>query len=400
MPYEQVRCRRTINSAPEDVWACLRGFDLNWHPFVVSCSLKPGPDGAVWRDFTTSDGGHLVEQRTYISDADRVLCYTARSGIDGVISYHARIAVIHEGGHSCVTWQADIVAARARLDAIAQGTRVIFEAGLDSLANGLPPLPPPKPPKPLRVAVRRGAIDGTPRLSYLTGDVAHPKGGTLVLCVHGIGGQASNWVEQIEAFGADYTIAAMDLRGYGQSTLGFSPTQIDDYCDDICAMADHFGAKRLVLVGLSLGSWIATSFAMRHRDKLAGLVLAGGCTGMSEADPQVRQSFRDAREAPLSQGQTPADFADAVVQMIAGPNANDDLRARLHDSMSAICVETYRDALNCFCNPLETFDFANITCPVLMMTGADDRLAPPDEIRGVSVRIFEDVTAVSGHADV
>ena len=51
---------------------------------------------------------------------------------------------------------------------------------------------------------------------------------------------------------------------------------------------------------------------MRHSDKLVGLVLAGGCTGMSEADPRERENFRISREVPLTQGQTPADFADAV----------------------------------------------------------------------------------------
>ena len=60
---------------------------------------------------------------------------------------------------------------------------------------------------------------------------------------------------------------------------------MDGYCADILRVAKVLGARRLVLVGLSYGAWIATSFAMRHSDTLAGLVLSGGCTGMSEAGP-------------------------------------------------------------------------------------------------------------------
>jgi pimeloyl-ACP methyl ester carboxylesterase len=57
--------------------------------------------------------------------------------------------------------------------------------------------------------------------------------------------------------------------------------------------------------------------------------------------------------------------------------------------MSAIDAMTYRDALMCFTNPTEKFDFAKISAPVLLMTGEHDRLAPPHEIHGVAERIFD-----------
>ena len=400
MPQERVQCCRKIEAAPQDVWAVIRSFDLTWHPFVTSCSLIAGPKGAVQREFETTDGGRLVEQRTYFSDSDRVLRYTALSGIEGALRYSAQVAVKQEGEACRVTWSADIVAPRARVNAIADGTKAVFEAGLDCLQGRLPDVMPDTRRTSARSDIKRGSMPGTPTLTYLTSAKPHPKAETLVLCLHGIGGQASNWSDQIAAFGADYNIAALNLRGYGGSTLGFSSTQIEDHCEDILKIANQFGAKQLVLVGLSMGSWIATSFAMRHGDMLAGLVLAGGCTGMSEADPQEREAFRVAREAPLLQGQTPADFAQAVVDIIAGPNATDAMRTRLHQSMSDIPSETYRDALNCFCNPPERFAFARLSCPVLMMTGEFDKLAPPEEIRNVSMRIHDAATGSADPADV
>jgi pimeloyl-ACP methyl ester carboxylesterase len=160
-------------------------------------------------------------------------------------------------------------------------------------------------------------------------------------------------------------------------------------CADILRLRSVLGADKLVLVGLSYGAWIATSFAMRHPEMLAGLVLSGGCTGMSEAGPDEREAFRISREVPLNAGQVPADFAPGVVKVLAGPNADDTTRAALLASMSKIPTPTYRDALMCFTNPLERFDFSRLTMPVLMMTGQYDRLAPPDEIRGVAARIHD-----------
>jgi pimeloyl-ACP methyl ester carboxylesterase len=142
-------------------------------------------------------------------------------------------------------------------------------------------------------------------------------------------------------------------------------------------------------VGLSYGSWIATSFAMRHPEMLDALVLSGGCTGMSEAGPDEREAFRISREVPLNAGQVPADFAPAVVKVLAGPEADATAVKALFESMAAIPATTYRDALHCFTNPLERFDFAKLTMPVLMMTGEHDRLAPPSEIRGVAGRIWD-----------
>jgi pimeloyl-ACP methyl ester carboxylesterase len=92
---------------------------------------------------------------------------------------------------------------------------------------------------------------------------------------------------------------------------------------------------------------------------------------------------------PMNAGQTPADFAPAVVKVLASPAASEETRAALQASMAAIPSATYRDALTCFTNPLERFDFSKLTMPVLMMTGEHDRLAPPAEIRGVAARITE-----------
>ena len=92
---------------------------------------------------------------------------------------------------------------------------------------------------------------------------------------------------------------------------------------------------------------------------------------------------------PLNAGQVPADFAPAVVKVLAGPDAPDAVKADLLASMAAIPATTYRDALLCFTNPLERFDFSRLTMPILMMTGEHDRLAPPAEIRAVAGRIWD-----------
>ncbi|MCB1405755.1 MAG: alpha/beta fold hydrolase [Rhodobacteraceae bacterium] len=382
-------------ASPDAVWAVVRDFCAPWHPMMTGCQAETDAQGALIRAFTVAGEDTVYRERlTWVSDSDRSLAYTHLDGIAGADSYDARLTVTPaEEGGSVITWTARIAAASARAEDIAQGTEAVFRAGIAALQT-VPPPPAPPPLPSAEVALETLILDDLPRLA-LTVTPPRPGNadGPLVVFLHGIGGARDNWVPQLRLAGQITRAAALDLRGYGGSSLGLQQTTVDDYCDDILRVAEVLGADRLILVGLSYGSWIATSFAMRHPDRLAGLVVSGGCTGMSEAGPEEREAFRISREVPLNEGQVPADFAPAVVKVLIGPDAGEDTRAALLASMAAIPASTYRDAMRCFCNPLERFDFARLTMPVLLMTGEHDRLAPPDEIRGVAGRILDQAPA-------
>ncbi len=389
MAKDRVQVTGRIAAEPNAVWAVLDDFAAAWHPWVATIRAERDARGALVRAFTVGgEAGLYREQLTYLSGSDRVLAYTHLEGIEGCDRYDARITVTEaEGGDTLVTWSAEVEASGARLQAICDGTRAVFEAGLAALPGVLGRVPKADGPMPAPVPLAPLVFDDLPRLALtVTPDLGD---GRLCLFLHGIGGGRVNWHSQLQAVGGVIRAAALDLRGYGNSSLGPKQSKVDDYCADILRVMEKLGAKRLVLVGLSYGSWIATSFAMRHPELLDGLVLSGGCTGMSEAGPDEREAFRVSREVPLNAGQVPADFAPAVVKVLAGPGASDDVKRALLGSMAAIPAATYRDALVCFTNPLERFDFSRLTMPVLMMTGEFDRLAPPAEIRGVASRIWD-----------
>ena len=130
-----VHCIRTIPVSADAVWQVIGGFDVSWHPGVASCALIRAADSALMRSFTDQSGGTYEERRRYLSDTDRVLCYTLTKGIEGLLDYSARIEVTEKDGDALVSWHARISATSDRLEAIADGTRAIFEAGLDTLAS-------------------------------------------------------------------------------------------------------------------------------------------------------------------------------------------------------------------------------------------------------------------------
>ena len=388
MGRETLHVMATTSASPDALWPTARDFCGAWHPFIATIVQERGEQGALIRRFTAHGEDTIYrEQRTYLSNSDRVIAYTHLEGIKGASRYNARLTLSpRDGGGTALSWTAEIEAPGPRASEIAKGTAPVFEAGIEAILARAGQAAEADPTQTPPLALTDIVLHGTPNLALTH---TAQKGDTLALFLHGIGGGRGNWARQLQQVGHLMTACAMDLRGYGDSTLGFRQSTVDDYCDDILRVMSHFGAKKLVLVGLSYGSWIATSFAMRHPDMLAGLVLSGGCTGMSEAGPQEREAFRVSREVPLNAGQVPADFAPAVVKVIAGPNASDPVRAELLASMSAIPAATYRDALICFTNPLERFEFSRLSMPVLLMTGEHDRLAPPSEIRAVAGRILD-----------
>lgn len=369
------------------VWHVVQDFCAPWHPAIAGMTPESTAQGNLIRRFTVKDDDSVYRERlTYYSDTERTYAYTHLEGIEGVTSYDARLSVVETKSGSTVTMSSELTAPTGRAAEIARGTKEIFDDGTSIIAECASLEPAITPAKLHPADITTQFIDSLPKLAL---SVAGQKTKTLCLFLHGIGGNRTNWHDQLSAAAPYCQAASLDLRGYGQSTLGADQSTIDGYCEDILRIMDVMDVDQLILCGLSYGAWIATSFAMRHPDKLAALVVSGGCTGMSEAGADERDAFRLSREVPMSEGQTPADFAPSVVEVIAGPSASDKDRAALRESMETIPTTTYADALRCFTNPLERFDFAKLDMPVLLMTGEFDKLATPLEIKNVAERIFD-----------
>jgi pimeloyl-ACP methyl ester carboxylesterase len=356
MARRNVHVQRKLPMPAETAWAVLRNFIGKWHPIIAAISKETRIDGKVIRRFTCN-GDDIIyrEQLTYFSNSDRELSYKLLQGIAGAENYHAAIKVTDQ-----IIWTACFDADEPRASEITLATQAIFEMGLDALTIA----------QPQEIA---------PKLK-IRSDIA-------CVFLHGIGGRKENWDMQIPIAAQFMQSFALDLRGYGSADLGNYQSTIDDYCNDILQEMKVRQIDKIILCGLSYGSWIATSFAMRHPDKLLGLALSGGCTGMSEASADVRAQFQSLRAGPLQQGKTPADIAPDILNIIAGPHISAPAKQELYESMAAISTATYLDALHCFTHPTEVFDFSKLTMPVLFITGEFDRLATPAEIRSVAARV-------------
>jgi len=122
--------------------------------------------------------------------------------------------------------------------------------------------------------------------SYRTVDVP-TEGGTLrtglwgdgprlVVAAHGVTGNHTCWWPLARALGPDVTLAGPDLRGRGGSAALPGPSSIATHAADVCALVEHLGAERVVLVGHSMGAFVACAAALRRPDVVHSLILVDG----------------------------------------------------------------------------------------------------------------------------
>jgi pimeloyl-ACP methyl ester carboxylesterase len=98
--------------------------------------------------------------------------------------------------------------------------------------------------------------------------------GVPLVLLHGVGNEAHLWDDFVPAVADHYRVLAFDQRGHGDSD--WDPEARYDaqsMADDLEAVLAVMAIDRFVLVGFSMGGRVAMTFAGRHPERLAGLVI-------------------------------------------------------------------------------------------------------------------------------
>ena len=104
--------------------------------------------------------------------------------------------------------------------------------------------------------------------------------------VHGAMMGRSVWRPQIDALSGRFRCVCVDLPGHGtQRSKAFD---LDTAAAGVVAAIDEAAGGRAVLVGLSLGGYVAMTVAGRHPEKVRGLVIAGSTREPDGREPPRR----------------------------------------------------------------------------------------------------------------
>lgn len=223
--------------------------------------------------------------------------------------------------------------------------------------------------------------------------------GDAIVFIHGFPHHRGLWSAQLGALMDRARCVALDLRGFGESTVA-PPYSVEQYADDVAALLDALKIERAVICGLSMGGYVALAFWRRHRARVRGLVLMDTRAGADASDARERR----AQMIATARDRGSAAVADTMITGMVGkktrekcPEVVDDV----HRMLESAPVDGVIGALGALRDrPDSTATLGTIDVPTLIVVGEDDALTPPGEamllhagIRGSTLEVI----AGAGH---
>jgi pimeloyl-ACP methyl ester carboxylesterase len=104
---------------------------------------------------------------------------------------------------------------------------------------------------------------------------ARPGSPTAAL-VHGLTSTSRAWLPVIGHLPEDMGVIALDVRGRGESWQAPGPYDLKTIAEDIRRALDNFDIDKAIVVGHSMGAWIAALFAAGHPDRARRAILVDG----------------------------------------------------------------------------------------------------------------------------
>ncbi|HEX9036938.1 MAG TPA: alpha/beta fold hydrolase [Ktedonobacterales bacterium] len=108
-------------------------------------------------------------------------------------------------------------------------------------------------------------------------DIAPESARRTLVFLHGFGGRAPQWVNQLRYFARDARVIAPDLRGHGLSDdPAGQPLDMDALVNDLRLVLDALGVTEpFTLLAHSFGGAVAVEFALREPERVGQLALIG-----------------------------------------------------------------------------------------------------------------------------
>ena len=184
------------------------------------------------------------------------------------------------------------------------------------------------------------------------------------------------WEAQIAAWSHRFRIIAPDWRGFGESPPGDDEFIMESCADDLHQLLQYLKVKTIVVLGLSMGGYIAFEFLRKYQDQLCGLILAA-TQPIADSEPSRKARYETAE---LVQKEGTNSLAGKLIPRLLGkttletkPGVVERVRSLIQsNSPQGIAKACY--GLACRRDSSALLD--QIQIPTLVLAGSEDAIVP------------------------
>lgn len=193
-----------------------------------------------------------------------------------------------------------------------------------------------------------------------------------LLLLHAFPLDSTMWEPQVGALSEEVTVVAPDLPGFGSAPSAGPIMSMEAAAAAAAGALEDAGVDRAVVCGLSMGGYVAFALWRRHRERVAGLVLANTRPGADDDAGKERRRALAARLREEGSG-----FLVESPGPLLSEHAPPELWARVRDIVRRQPAASIAAAsLGMAERPDSTPDLAGIDVPTLVIASTGDTLIP------------------------
>ncbi len=238
------------------------------------------------------------------------------------------------------------------------------------------------------------ALSDGERLAYIdTGNRAGP----AVVLIHGYTDSARDWFPMLPYVSKQFRLILVDIRGHGRSSKPECCYSRLDFAYDIKLLLDALGVQKADIVGHSLGSIIAQTFAEYWPERTGRVVLISSTGGPPAGAPPTPPEFDFAAEIRKLKEPIDPDSPFMVAWWGSPTPVETDFIRRQRRDAAAIPLHVWLAVLD---QALSAADLRStlprLKAPTLLIWGSKDpileepmRKTLRDALPGAEVKVFE-----------
>ena len=216
--------------------------------------------------------------------------------------------------------------------------------------------------------------------------------GDAVVCVHGLGGSSNTWTPLMPAL-ARYRVVRVDLPGSGRSQRCDGPLSMAGFVESLVTVCSRLGIARAHFAAHSMGTIVCQHLAVAQPKLVRSLALFGPLAAPTDA---ARTGIRARAAKARSEGTA---GMQAITETLVQAALSADSRQRLPLAVAFVRESLMRQSGEAYARSCEALadaqaaDVSPCRLPVLLVTGDEDGVAPPQAVRTLAERFHNATSA-------